>query len=146
MDATLTAFVAHINSGKATIGLNSVQAYAGDLAPDAKKLIAKLPACHVMFIAGKPIAEDRTQQFDCLIITASHAFNKPGKQLDALEISSKLAEWLIDDDNINFNLTEDDEILERFYIYNGDDDITARMILQDNRYTVIALSVLVGRG
>lgn len=49
MDNTLTALVSHINSGKAAIGLSSVQAYAGELAPDAKKLIkktARLP-CHV---------------------------------------------------------------------------------------------------
>lgn len=92
-----------------------------------------------MFISGQPVAEDRTQQFDCLIITASHAFNKASKQLSALQIAANLAEWLIDDDNLVFTYND-----ERFYTIR--DDVSARMILQDNRYTVIALSVNIGRG
>jgi len=141
MNTTQNALVAHILAAKAMLGLNTVEAYAGQLAPDSIKMNKKLPACYVMFISGNPVSEERENQFDLLVITESRSFDRKTKQTNNLATVSTLAEWLVHDDNICFIYNG-----ERFWIQNGDPDISARTIVQDNRFTVIALSIAVKRG
>ncbi|MBC8403290.1 MAG: hypothetical protein H8E14_17530 [Candidatus Marinimicrobia bacterium] len=87
-------------------------------------------------MGGKPIAEERSLEFDLLVCTRSDSFDRATNLTTNLQLAGQVAEYL----EANPEFSKDD------YGYNiNQNDVDAELLLQDDRYTIIALHLVVGK-
>lgn len=131
MYATQTALLNLVTAGD--LGFATVKAYAGEI-KNATRLNEIMPAALVMFMGGKPVAEERVHKFDILVCTRSEHYDDATNLTDNLALAGALAEYLeantvFYDDTCGY--AHDPEELE------------AELLLQDNEFTIIALHLTV---
>jgi len=127
---TQQALIAHLQTSNKA---QAVKAYAGEIQKAVRdRRILKTPAILVMFITGKPIAEERDHQFDLLICTKSDVYDEEANQVANIQLAADVAEWL--EANPSFS--------DATYNYELDPEtLDAELLLQDDRFTIIALHV-----
>lgn len=140
MDKMQKALIKHINDSGI---FKTVKPYAGEI-KDAVKLTSIIPAALIVFMTGS-IKENKTRgAFDVLVISESKTFDKTKSVQDNLKYAGDLLRYC--NENLVFDYEGDSYIFNRdiYQSQESDHPFTAEMILQNDRYTIIAvhLSVL----
>lgn len=94
-----TDYIAHLETGKATIGLATVKAYAGEIreaVKNPKVLRAILPAALVILENGGRGAHHGDYLFHTLVCTHTTALQTDKNADDALKLAAAMATWLED--------------------------------------------------
>ena len=130
MDATQKAIVSYLTAASLA---TTVKAYAGE-ARKVTKMREVLDSILVMFIHGKPAAEDLIHQFDLLVVTETAVFDRETNRETNLLLASQVA------DHIYNNPVFSDAT----YNYSIDGDtLDVELLLQDDRFTVIVIHLYV---
>ncbi len=133
-----TAIITHLRMQFPTASIKTLAAYAGQLSKqEAPKLTQLLPACLVMYIDGSPIAQDADLQYDLLVVTQSTAFDRKESQRNNLSLATDIVRYC-----------KDKNIFAPGPGRTGTYEISrertrARILIQDHRFTVVAISLLI---
>lgn len=127
--------ILHLQRGFPEPTVRTIKEYAGDL-KDANKLTQLLPAILVIFIDGRPAAQEPDYEFDLLIVVQNPTLEKLVSQQSNLDLVSQVAAYL----EANY--------LIRAQARNGSYEIiretmTAQTILNDARFNIVSLKIFV---
>lgn len=112
----------------------TIKEYAGDL-QSAEKISEILPAILVIFIDGRPMADQKEHEFDLLVITENRALIAETANSDNLDLASDVAAYLQEHPIIPAH--------GRAGSYEIVRELTrARTILNDARFCIIAISLV----
>jgi len=116
-----------------TVDFKTVEAYSGQM-KDAIKLTGKLPAAFPMFKkVVKPLGI-KNHLFDILICTKSDSFDKKTSQNTNLQHASALLDYI--EANLTFTESTKDFIIDR-----DQNPPEARLLMQDNKFTIVVITV-----
>ena len=137
MDKAQLALVAHIETFKdqTTPNLKTVATYRGEV-KDVVKLRKESPAAYIMLIDGNPAAIEESYQFDILTSVDSQIYDREDNT--NLSLAGSLARLL----KANRAFQDTDENDWAFL----PEEITAEMVVQDPKHTVIAIHLEIFRG
>ncbi len=126
------ALIAHLEAGGFS-DARTIAAYAGQL-KEAVKLTQLIPALLPVYILGRPAAQEPYHQFDLLVITESQLLEKKTSKNLNLQLAAQVAAYL--------QTSYIWKPLSGAGVYELDrEELDARLILQDARFTVIALGL-----
>ena len=137
MDKAQLALVAHIETlkGSTTPNLKTVDKYRGQV-KNITKLSNESPAAYIMYIDGKPAAVEESYSLDILTVVDSQIYDREDNT--NLSLAGSLARLL----KANRTFQDKDENWWAFL----PEDITAEMVVQDPKHTVIAIHLEIFRG
>lgn len=127
--------IIHLSKEFQTPTVRTIREYAGDLA-DAVKLTQLLPAILIIFIDGRPAAQEKEHQFDLLIITQNSTTTMLTSNLSNLDLSSNVAQYLKENYLFVANGRKGTYEVMR-------EEMIARTILNDDRFCIIALQTFI---
>lgn len=114
----------------------SVDAYSGQITQNGIKERITLPAALVMFRTGAYPIHSSGAKFDILVVTESQSFDKETSKNNNLTACSDLAEYLSIRPGWTYKT-------QNYLIDQRSDKISVGLILQNDRHTIIAVSVTV---
>lgn len=124
------------SNSKVIFKSKSVEAYAGQINQNGIKERTSLPAALVMFRSGTFPIHNNGAKFDILVITESQSFDKETSKIQNLAACSTVAEYLSTRPGFTYDSKD-------YLIDLKNDKVSVGLILQNDRHTVIAVSVTV---
>lgn len=143
MYQTREALLSHLRAASTERADNlTIKTYAGELTDRerAARLRIPLPALLILFMDGQPVKEVPEFQFSLLFVTDTPKAETDLSEADALQLVQDYARWLAA--NQSFRGTGQDN---HFYHMVGLAEARAHTLMNDHKYTILELTIVVRR-
>jgi hypothetical protein len=130
------ALINHLSVHFPTSQVKEIEAYAGQLRDNARKVTNALPCVLVMYIDGRPAAQEKFHQMDLLVVTESQVLDKVTHKNANMALSSEVIDYLADR-----HLFTAPGLSGTYEISR--EQMDARTILITDRFTIIAISLYI---